>query len=485
MLLIFYLLVLMPMRRRQRKIQDFQAALKVGDKVVTTGGIYGQVTEVREKDAAVQIQIADKVRIDVSRAAIGGYQGQDPVVQAESTSSSNCSHVQESSLEDHSPSSSSPVWRCGRSCRRRQKVKLGLDLKGGVHLVLKVKTDDALKAETETASEQFQEALKTAPLSRVGRPRDEPQRVRRRGRARRSTTRSSAQLADTQLGHDVRSRVGRRRDVHVPDEAERRSARRAKTRSRRRSRRSSAGSTSSASSEPIVAPYGTTGDQIVVQLPGVDDINRAKNAHSADGAARHQAGRGRARRRTRSRCSRPHNGVLPPDLEVVPGVSRRHAATRSRVFYLVRRVSAITGRGSSQRQADASTSSNLPAVSFTLNSEGVGQVQRGRPKRTSARSSRSCSTTPCARRRSSRARSRRPRRGSPGRFTQQEAQDLSLVLRSGALPASLDLSRAARGRSVARRGLDPRRHPGVARRPRVRRAVHARRTTSWPASTRS
>src|SRR6188768_1925432 len=43
-----------------------------------------------------------------------------------------------------------------------RKVKLGLDLKGGVHLVLQVKTDDALKVETETAAEQLREALKTA-----------------------------------------------------------------------------------------------------------------------------------------------------------------------------------------------------------------------------------------------------------------------------------------------------------------------------------
>ena len=89
MLIIFYLLVLMPMRRRQRKIQDFQSSLKVGDKVVTTGGIFGQVTEVRDKDAAVQLQIADRVRIRVSRAAIAGYEGQDPVVQPESSSSSS------------------------------------------------------------------------------------------------------------------------------------------------------------------------------------------------------------------------------------------------------------------------------------------------------------------------------------------------------------------------------------------------------------
>ena len=83
MLGIFYLLVLMPMRKRQKKVQEFQAALKVGDRVITTGGIYGQVTRVT--DASVQLQVADKVRIEVARASVGGYQGQEPVVKQESS----------------------------------------------------------------------------------------------------------------------------------------------------------------------------------------------------------------------------------------------------------------------------------------------------------------------------------------------------------------------------------------------------------------
>jgi len=77
-LAIFYFLILLPMKRRQTKVKEFQESLKVGDKIVTTGGIYGQITRVTDK--SVQVQIADKVRIDISRAAIGGYQGQDPVV---------------------------------------------------------------------------------------------------------------------------------------------------------------------------------------------------------------------------------------------------------------------------------------------------------------------------------------------------------------------------------------------------------------------
>ena len=76
---IFYFLVLLPTKKKAAKVQEFLDALKVGDRVVTTGGIYGQVTRLGEQ--SVQLQIADKVRIEVAKAAIGGYQGQEPVVE--------------------------------------------------------------------------------------------------------------------------------------------------------------------------------------------------------------------------------------------------------------------------------------------------------------------------------------------------------------------------------------------------------------------
>ena len=75
---IFYFIILLPMKRKQAKVQEFLNTLKVGDRIITTGGIHGQVT--RLSGDVIQIQIADKVRIDVSRAAIGGHQGQ-PAVQ--------------------------------------------------------------------------------------------------------------------------------------------------------------------------------------------------------------------------------------------------------------------------------------------------------------------------------------------------------------------------------------------------------------------
>lgn len=75
---IFYFVILLPMKRRQQKVQAFLAALKVGEKVVTSGGLYGTITRLSEQ--SVQVQVADKVRVEMSRSAVVGYQGQEPVV---------------------------------------------------------------------------------------------------------------------------------------------------------------------------------------------------------------------------------------------------------------------------------------------------------------------------------------------------------------------------------------------------------------------
>lgn len=77
-LVIFFVIVILPMRRNQKKVQEFRTALKTGDRVVTSGGIFGTITKIN--DDSVQVQIANNVRVDMSRNAIIGYQGQEPVV---------------------------------------------------------------------------------------------------------------------------------------------------------------------------------------------------------------------------------------------------------------------------------------------------------------------------------------------------------------------------------------------------------------------
>jgi len=71
-LAIFYLIVFLPAKRRQKKLDDMLSALKTGDKVITNGGIYGTI--VSSKGDRFQIRIAENVKIDVSRNAISALQ---------------------------------------------------------------------------------------------------------------------------------------------------------------------------------------------------------------------------------------------------------------------------------------------------------------------------------------------------------------------------------------------------------------------------
>jgi preprotein translocase subunit YajC len=78
---IFYFLVIRPQQKRQKlaatQRDDMLKALKAGDKVITTGGIYGTIVAVKEKDDTVQLRIAQSVSVEVLRSAIAGLQSAD------------------------------------------------------------------------------------------------------------------------------------------------------------------------------------------------------------------------------------------------------------------------------------------------------------------------------------------------------------------------------------------------------------------------
>jgi preprotein translocase subunit YajC len=77
---IFYFVILLPMKRRQKKVDAFLTGLKVGDRIVTSGGLYGSVAKLG--DDSIQVQVAANVRVEVARSAIVGYQGQPPIADA-------------------------------------------------------------------------------------------------------------------------------------------------------------------------------------------------------------------------------------------------------------------------------------------------------------------------------------------------------------------------------------------------------------------
>lgn len=71
-MVIFYVLLILPAQRRQKKTQAMLGALKTGDKVITTGGLYGTIVAL--DGDAVQLRIADQVKVKVARSAVSGVQ---------------------------------------------------------------------------------------------------------------------------------------------------------------------------------------------------------------------------------------------------------------------------------------------------------------------------------------------------------------------------------------------------------------------------
>jgi preprotein translocase subunit YajC len=70
--IIFYLLIFMPMRKRQKKLDALIGALKNGDRVITSSGIYGVVAGVKEKTFI--LKVADQVKIEITKNSVAGLQ---------------------------------------------------------------------------------------------------------------------------------------------------------------------------------------------------------------------------------------------------------------------------------------------------------------------------------------------------------------------------------------------------------------------------
>jgi preprotein translocase subunit SecD len=185
--------------------------------------------------------------------------------------------------------------------------------------------------------------------------------------------------------------------------------------------------------EPIVARQGTV-DQILVELPGVSDVQRAKDIIRSTALLELKFVE-QGPFSTEDDAKKAYNNAVPPDMLIVPGsAGPAGAGTPSTMYYVVRRVSVVSGRDLRNARPTLDEN-NLPAVSFSLNQEGARKFGTATEQNIGRQlaiilDNRVFSAPVVQSRISDEGR-------ISGSFTQQEAQDLSLTLRSGALPASL------------------------------------------------
>jgi preprotein translocase subunit SecD len=310
-----------------------------------------------------------------------------------------------------------------------QKIRLGLDLKGGVHLVLRVQVDDAVRLETQTAADRLREQLRTAGIPDATVTVASPTEFRVENVAADKDQAFRQLLTDIDILYNRSSGAGvyvftMRPNIAVQlrDEAVTQAL---QTIERRVNELGVA--------EPIVARH-TGADQILVQLPGVTDVRRAKEIiRSTAQLELKLVEQGPFSDEAAARAA--YNNNVPPDLQILPGTSEGAAGERpSVVYYVVRRVPAVTGRDLRNSRPTLDENSR-PAVSFSLNNEGAtrfGAFTQNNVGRNLAivLDNRVFSAPRIEERINDEGRIH-------GNFTQQEAADLSLVLRSGALPANL------------------------------------------------
>ena len=308
-----------------------------------------------------------------------------------------------------------------------KQLKLGLDLKGGVHLVLRVEADDALRIETEQEMERLRETLKTKgiPASNLASPDSTHFRVEGVSPAQDAAFRTAATEVSANFDRSSGTNgtylftMKPNIQVNLRDEAV---VQARQTIERRVNELGVA--------EPSIAQQGTNGDQILVQLPGVTDVDRAKEIIRSTGLLELKIVE---QGPTPTRESLLTNGEVPSGMDVVPGATGAPGDTGT-VFYLVRKVAAVTGND--LRNARPSLDeNNQAAVSFTLNSEGdrkFGNVTgENIGKQLAIILDGRVQSAP-------RIEGRISTEGRiTGSFTQEEVQNLSLILRSGALPARL------------------------------------------------
>jgi len=325
-----------------------------------------------------------------------------------------------------------------------QRIHLGLDLRGGAHLILQVEVAEAVNAETDDAIGTIQQDLKTAnlsytqvykpyPMTRPGDPAAKPEIVRVEGTAPASSSTVRSLLEDkfsnqydvTGGGADntwtltMKPSVEAALEQKTVDQAIETITDRVN---------------SLGVSEPVIAPYGLGKYQILVDLPGIDDLDRVKSIIQATARLEvHAVVGGPYKDEQEAQAST--GGSLPPDEMLLHGSGSLATGSDADAVYVLKRIPVVAGNDF--RSADPGTDQNgRRNVRFTLTndagdkfydytSKNVGQsmavVMGGRVKEVATIQS-----------------AIRDSGEITGSFTPTEVEILSKMLRTGALPATLN-----------------------------------------------
>lgn len=333
----------------------------------------------------------------------------------------------------------------------RNNIRMGLDLKGGTHLILQVQVEDAVNVTADLALERLRDEFKSKNIAYADIQKTDSTHILIKGIPQEKSSEVQAlaaeQFSDWDLSRVPGDPSARNLAMKASAAATIRNQALLQAMNTIRNRIDQMGVT-----EPTIAEYGQGDYELVVQLPGVDDPTRVKDIIQStallelkivqDGPFPSQEAALAAR-----------GGVLPPDTELLPGPGTSSGQT----WYIVNRIAAITGRDLSSAEPSKDINGR-PSVNFTLTRDGAARFSRVTGQNVGRLLAivldRRVVDAP-------EIHSQISDRGEiTGPFTPEKVRDLALVLRSGALPASIKyLSEQTVGPSL---GADSIRHGVVA-----------------------
>ena len=318
----------------------------------------------------------------------------------------------------------------------QDRIHLGLDLKGGTHLILQVQVNDAVNADSDRAVERLKEALRTkkinyADISKPD-PVNSPDKIVIKGVPPESSSDLRSIVSDRLSEYEAASGAENSWTLTMKPQSlvslKNQAVQQAIETIRNRIDQLGV-------SEPVIEEHGLGQYQILVQLPGVDDPARVKEIMQSTAMLeiRQALDNGQAYPDEQAALA-AHNGVLPPDAVLLHGKNKGGSGTED-ALYLISRVSAVAGHD--LRQASVGRDeTGRPEVNFILTGEGGRRFSRFTREHVNdylavVLDNKVQEVAVIKSEISDQGRI------SGGGMTEQYAKDLALVLNSGALPASI------------------------------------------------
>ncbi|HTW60720.1 MAG TPA: protein translocase subunit SecD [Terracidiphilus sp.] len=323
-----------------------------------------------------------------------------------------------------------------------KRIHLGLDLQGGAHLILQTQVSDAVNAETDNSVQDIEQDLNKANLtfSQVYKPDpNKPEVIRIEGTLPAQSSQVSTLLEGTKYAdeYDVSQGVNNTwtltmKPIYESDLDKRTVQQAIET---IRDRVDSLGV-----SEPVIQEYGLGANQILVELPGVSDLDQVKTILNSTARLEIHAVVGGPFSDRQSALSSV-NGNLPPDEEILPATGELAGAAGNGSFYILQRLAIV--EGSDFRSAEPGTNANTGqrTVNFTLTDEAGEKFWNY----TSANVGKSMAVVMggTVREVATIQEGIRDTGEITGSFSPDEVMMLSKLLRTGALPASLNYIEAS------------------------------------------